>query len=175
MVGQIKCNIQALVKFESNDKREFEDTYLNTCRLLQEKSRECSKCLELAARNDHLQAKLAAAEESLSKLSEDNIAYLEEVNEKEDRLKRLQKMQLKQETELKDKILRLEQEILKKDQQIKQLKKEAQEVSDSKFVNEEEGYELLIRKAPFSLGKFQKHISLSCQALLSLITQEVHH
>ena len=35
MVGQIKCNIQSLIKFESNDRKDFEDTYLNTCKILQ--------------------------------------------------------------------------------------------------------------------------------------------
>ena len=70
MVGQIKCNIQSLIKFQSNDKKEFEDTYLNTCKILQEKNRECSRCNELISKNEYLKDKLAAVEDKMTKISD---------------------------------------------------------------------------------------------------------
>lgn len=39
MVGQIKCNIQSLIRFESNDTKEFEETYLKTFKVLHEKNK----------------------------------------------------------------------------------------------------------------------------------------
>jgi len=49
--------------------------------------------------------------------------YLEEINLKDDKLKKNTKNMMKMETELRGKVIQLEQEILKKDQNIKQIKK----------------------------------------------------
>lgn len=99
--------------------------------------------------------------------------YLEEINSREEKIKKLSKQQLRQETELKDKIIRLEQEILKKDQIIRQLKKETSDLTETRFKNEEEGYEVIIKKAPFDLSKFEKKIRISCEELIETITQEL--
>lgn len=99
--------------------------------------------------------------------------YLEEINSREEKIKKLSKQQLRQETELKDKIIRLEQEILKKDQIIRQLKKETSDLTETRFKNEEEGFEVIIKKAPFDLSKFEKKIRISCEELIETITQEL--
>ena len=62
----------------------------------------------------------------MSLLSEENIGCLEEINMKDDKIKKLTKNQLKQETELKDKMIKIEQELLKKDHLLKNVKKELQ-------------------------------------------------
>lgn len=67
--------------------------------------------------------KIEGLEEKLCKVSDENIMYLEQINSKDDKLKKANKVLLRQETDLKNKIIQLEQELLKKDQAIRQLKK----------------------------------------------------
>lgn len=97
--------------------------------MLQERSWECGRCSQLTAKNEYLRDKIASLEEKLSSLSSENISCWEEVNIKDDKIKKLAKNQMKQETELKDKIIRIEQELLKKDHIIKNQRKEIQELS----------------------------------------------
>lgn len=72
---------------------------------------------------DYLNLKIEGLEEKLCKVSDENIMYLEQINSKDDKLKKANKVLLRQETDLKNKIIQLEQELLKKDQAIRQLKK----------------------------------------------------
>jgi hypothetical protein len=90
---------------------------------LHEKNKECQKCHEYQAKVDYLSLKMEGLEEKLSKISDENIMYLEQINSKDDKLKKANKILLRQETDLKNKIIQLEQELLKKDQAIRQLKK----------------------------------------------------
>lgn len=46
MVAQIRSNIHSLIKFESNDRNDFEDTYLHTFQTLRHNTQECAKCHE---------------------------------------------------------------------------------------------------------------------------------
>lgn len=107
-------------------------------------------------------------------MSDENICCLQEINIKDDKIKKLTKNQLKQETELKDKIIRIEQELLKKDHVIKNLKKEVHEISQHRFFNPQEGYELFVRGCHLDLDRYHKKINVEAQALVNFICQDAH-
>jgi hypothetical protein len=58
MVTQVKSSIQSLVRFESNESQEFEETYVRTFKILHERNRECQKCQEYKGKIESLTAKL---------------------------------------------------------------------------------------------------------------------
>jgi hypothetical protein len=156
MVGQIKSNIQSLVKFESNVSRESEETYVRTFKTLHEKEKECQKCHEQQAKLDDISLKLEALAEQLSLQGEERILLQSELSSKDERLKKANKALLKQETEYKSRIIQLEQELLKKDQAIKQLKREALDQNKGRFINSKDNYELTIKASNFDLSHYHK-------------------
>ena len=107
MVGHIKANVKALIRFEANDSKEFEEKYLQTFGILRDKNRECQKCNELTAKVEYLTCKLAQVEEKMSRIQEENISLLEQINEKDMRLKKLTNNKLRDEAELKSKLIEL--------------------------------------------------------------------
>lgn len=123
MVGQIKGNIQSLIKYQANDEKEAEQNYLKTYTHMHQQYRQCDKCQEYNGKINQLNCRIQELEESVAKVSQENIVYLEEINLKDDKLKKNTKNMMKMETELRGKVIQLEQEILKKDQNIKQIKK----------------------------------------------------
>ena len=56
-------------------------------------------------------------------MAEENIDCLEQINDREIKLKKISKNKLKEEAELKSKIIQLEEGVLRKDQEIQQLRK----------------------------------------------------
>ena len=76
MVGQVKANILSLIRFQSNESRDFEETYLNTFNSLKNQNKECKHCHELQAKIDFQAAKIEQLQIQTSKLSEENILYL---------------------------------------------------------------------------------------------------
>lgn len=64
---------------------------------------------------------------------------------------------------------------MKKDQTLRQLKKEISELHANKFVNQEEGYQLIIVGANIDLDKYHKQITITCEALMATIAHELQN
>ncbi len=96
MVGQVKANILSLIRFQSNESRDFQETYLNTFTSLKNRNKECKHCHELQAKIDFQATKIEQLDQQTSRLSEENILYLEQINAKDDKIKKTSKMLMKQ-------------------------------------------------------------------------------